>query len=354
MKPAKTFTATFDGNGGKGDVASVSCTIPAVYNGVQQDSRCEITLPGNNYSYDGWTFVGWHESSASTYGVSAGSEIFLTSNKTYYAIWKKTLDVKFTKGKYVSDIGSTSTTCNVYNGSTSGCQITLPTITPEKGYTVTGWFSSDGTISGAMPGAQVTVINSVTITAEASDVTKPTISCTISNNNTKSVKVTVTASDTTGVLSQNPSGTYYVTGTSQTYTAIDGGGNTASCTITSKASPAQYIKETFNCTVGTWGTSSTDSYVGSCSSVSKSSANGSNSNTYTECTSITGSVCMEFGFNSGYCYKKSVFNRTGCSTYSSSASSSTNVATCTESANKNTKTTCTVASYKYDASVSYN
>ena len=66
---------------------------------------------------------------------------------TLYAIYKKTINVSYTKGTGISTIGKTTDSCTMYNKAIS-CQITLPSITSNSGYGVDGWYNSSNTKVG--------------------------------------------------------------------------------------------------------------------------------------------------------------------------------------------------------------
>ena len=105
------FEVTFDSNGGDGAMQHVTV-----------DYAKEFTLPENKFTRYGYKFVGWNEKSDGT-GISynIGQRIFqLTENITFYAEWKKELNLSVNGHEYV-DLGLPSgtlwATCNV--GATS-------------------------------------------------------------------------------------------------------------------------------------------------------------------------------------------------------------------------------------------
>lgn len=101
-----------------------------------------------------------------------------------------------------------------------------------------------------------------------------------------------------------------------------------------------YTKKTYPCTYGTWG-SGVDYYVSTCTEKTQSSANASNYNQYWTCSGTYNPYCPEG--NTVMCQKKTVYNRTGCSTYSSTASNTvTGLSSCAESQDMNHKITCTL------------
>ena len=127
------LTATFNSNGATIGYTSQSCYR---YNGA---SSCYITTPSITRS--GFTIIGWGTSSgATTATASTNTNLVVNSNRTYYAVTKKEVTVTYTRGSNVASIGGTSGKCTIYNRATN-CQVTLPTITPNKGYVIDGWYS---------------------------------------------------------------------------------------------------------------------------------------------------------------------------------------------------------------------
>ncbi len=102
-------------------------------------STCTVTIP--TITREGHTIIGWGKSpssTTSTYDVSSNIEIGANDNNvTYYAITSKNIVATFDKNTAAS-ISATSLNCNMYNTQTS-CLITLPSITPNSGYSVIGW-----------------------------------------------------------------------------------------------------------------------------------------------------------------------------------------------------------------------
>lgn len=130
------------------------------------------------------------------------------------------------------------------------------------------------------------------------------------------------------------------------YTAETGGTKiTSSKTVTADATyHAQwktYTKKTFNCTTGTWSTSPTITASTTCTPRTKAQANSGNYSTYTTCREMgQGEALAEC--NQTQCYQKNVYNRTGCSTYSSTAASTqTGLTSCSASTSSTQKITCT-------------
>lgn len=144
-----TYTASFNANGGAGAPENKKCTIPAVYNGDEQEETCSIILPQIGFERIGWTFNGWGRSGDSTNGVSAGSGAILAGDTEYYASWKKEITVKFQNNGCTTMNGTT--TAIVYNGATTAT-ITIPIVSMKTNWVSLGASASatstDGTAMG--------------------------------------------------------------------------------------------------------------------------------------------------------------------------------------------------------------
>ena len=77
-----------------------------------------------------------------TYNTGAA---YSTTN-TFYTVYQ--FNVAYEKGSNISSIGTTTGNCKVNATSTSAggtsCNVTLPSITPNTGYTSAGWNTSSG------------------------------------------------------------------------------------------------------------------------------------------------------------------------------------------------------------------
>ncbi|MFR8269377.1 MAG: InlB B-repeat-containing protein, partial [Oscillospiraceae bacterium] len=109
-----------------------------------------------------WTFAGWNTNKDATLGLSTIE--MSNADVTLYAIYKKTINVSYTKGTGISAIGKTTDSCVMYNKATS-CQITLPSITALTGYGVDGWYNSSNTKVGT-EGTKVNVSPGTTLVAK--------------------------------------------------------------------------------------------------------------------------------------------------------------------------------------------
>ncbi len=127
------------------------------------------------------------------------------------------------------------------------------------------------------------------------------------------------------------------------YTESSGGSAiSTSTTVTGNATYhlrwKKWTKNTYACTSGTW-SKSVDKYVSECSGISRSYANSHNTNTYRTCDGIYSSSCPSG--NTVMCQHKVEYSRSGCATYSSTATQATGQYSCEASSDKNYKYTCT-------------
>ncbi len=121
------------------------------------ESGTTITL-NKTATKPGWTFVGWNTNKNATTGLAS---VVVSSNTTVYAIYSKTLTATYQKSENIESISKTSDTCTIYNLQT-GCNKTLPTITPKPGYTSDTWYN--GTEAVGHGGDTYELKNNVTLT----------------------------------------------------------------------------------------------------------------------------------------------------------------------------------------------
>lgn len=141
---AKTYTVTFNANGGSCSTKSKPVTYDSTYGSLPTPTR------------NGYTFVGWYTSSDGGNQRTSSSKVTITSNTTLYAHWSArpytvTFDAKN---------GSCSTkNKTVYYNNTYG---TLPSAT-KTGYNFDGWYTSGGT--KISPSTKVTITSNQTLYA---------------------------------------------------------------------------------------------------------------------------------------------------------------------------------------------
>ena len=136
---AKTYSITFDANGGSVSTASKTVTYDSTYGTLPTPTRT------------GYTFAGWYTSASGGTKITSDAKVTTTDSQTLYAHWSaNTYTVS-----YNANGGSVSATSKtVTYGSTYG---TLPTPT-RTGYTFAGWYTL------ASGGTKVTSDTKVTIT----------------------------------------------------------------------------------------------------------------------------------------------------------------------------------------------
>jgi len=147
-----------------------SCEIKQTYNGNKQDTSCNITTPDITGSTNTPTVIGYNtDKDATTKLVDENTSISIGDNITYYAITMKDAvdrSITYALGSNVSSIGSTGNSCTinaVYNGVSQpdSCEITLPTINPNKGYTSVGWSETKDATSGIGEGTKLAITSSI-------------------------------------------------------------------------------------------------------------------------------------------------------------------------------------------------
>ncbi len=135
----RTFTVTFNPNGGEVSTESKTVKYGDVYG--------ELPVPSRN----GYTFGGWYTSTVGGSQVTAATVVELTANQTLYARWTANVVTSYTV-TFDANGGSVGTTSKtVTNGGTYG---ELPTPT-RSGYTFSGWYTQ--TSGGTQIASSMTV-----------------------------------------------------------------------------------------------------------------------------------------------------------------------------------------------------
>ena len=128
-----TYSITYDANGGSGAPAAQTKTAGT-------DLMLSNTIP----SKTGYTFVGWGMcSSDETSTFSAGETYNYDSDVTLYAIWKKTINLRY-NGNGGSGIPATESV-TLYNDESSYTFTINDTVPTRSGYTFIGWGTSSST-----------------------------------------------------------------------------------------------------------------------------------------------------------------------------------------------------------------
>lgn len=126
---AKTYTISYDANGGSGAPSSQIKTY-----GV------DLTLSSTKPTRSGYTFKGWGVSSSTTYvSYQPGGTYSQNMNRTLYAIWEENAPTTYTVS-YNANGGSGAPSAQT---KTHGVTLTLSSTRPTRsGYTFKGWSTS--------------------------------------------------------------------------------------------------------------------------------------------------------------------------------------------------------------------
>ena len=145
---AKTYTVSFNANGGEGAMPSQTYTY-----GVVQ------ALSANTFTREGYTFAGWATRADGVVAYTAGQNISITAPMTLYAVWKaNTYEVNFNANGGEGTMSSQTYTYGV-------AQAIKANAFTREGYTFAGWATSaDGTIAYAA-GQSIQVSASMTLYA---------------------------------------------------------------------------------------------------------------------------------------------------------------------------------------------
>lgn len=149
-----SYTVTFNGNGGTGEMNSVTV------------SGGKYKLPLNTFYYDGYNFIGWSDSSNGELLYGDGEEIEVSSNIILYALWQEesssgvetyyTISFNSNGGEGLMDSQS------VLQG--KRVQINLNSFL-KTGYTFTGWSTENNNIPVYTNGDYITVDSDITLYA---------------------------------------------------------------------------------------------------------------------------------------------------------------------------------------------
>lgn len=146
-----TTTVSYNANGGTG--------APSSQTKYFNES---LTLSSNTPTRNGYTFLGWSESStATTPTYSAGSSFTTNANTTLYAVWKQ--DVKTYTISYDANGG---TGAPASQQKTYGTSLTLSSVEPTKdGYLFLGWTTDDTNTIEYLPGDTFAINSDTTLYA---------------------------------------------------------------------------------------------------------------------------------------------------------------------------------------------
>ena len=137
---AKTYTVTFDANGGTVSTSSKSVTYDATYGDLPEPTRT------------GYTFDGWYTAESGGTKIEESTKVSITSAQTLYARWTaKTYTVTFN-----ANGGTPSTTSKSVTYDATYGDLPMPT---RAGYTFAGWYTA---VSG---GTKIEASSTVSITS---------------------------------------------------------------------------------------------------------------------------------------------------------------------------------------------
>ena len=98
-----------------------------------------------------------------------------TANSDYYAYYKGSWKVSYSKGENITSISKTVDSCDYYSvtnktnylvNSTDSCKVKLPTIEPNTGYKADGWFDGDNNVG--ISGGDYTIFSNKSLASRAS------------------------------------------------------------------------------------------------------------------------------------------------------------------------------------------
>lgn len=151
---AKTYTVSYNANGGSGAPSSQTKTYGST-----------LTLSSTKPTRSGYTFKGWGTSASDTsVDYNAGGNYTSNSAITLYAIWEKTLTLSYNANGGTGAPNSASE--NIYNATTSKAFTISSTIPTRTGYSFLGWGTTAGATSATYSaGASVTLSDNLTLYA---------------------------------------------------------------------------------------------------------------------------------------------------------------------------------------------
>lgn len=127
---AKTFTVTFDANGGSTSTASKTVTYASTYGTLPTPTRT------------GHTFGGWYTAKSGGTKITADTTVSITAAQTLYARWtanQYTLTVNPNGGAYAGSTSATTLTTKLQYGTTTNGTIAIP---ERNGYKFLGYYTA--------------------------------------------------------------------------------------------------------------------------------------------------------------------------------------------------------------------
>ena len=127
---AKTFTVTFDANGGSTSTASKTVTYASTYGTLPTPTRT------------GYTFSGWYTAKSGGTQITSSTTVSITAAQTLYARWtanQYTLTVNPNGGAYAGSTSATTLTTKLQYGTTTNGTIAIP---ERNGYKFLGYYTA--------------------------------------------------------------------------------------------------------------------------------------------------------------------------------------------------------------------
>ncbi len=156
---SKTFSLSYDANGGSNAPSATSCTTTG--------DSCDVTVTSSTPTRSGYNFKGWNDNSSGTStNRNAGGTISLSANKTIYAKWAQLYNQTL---QYDANGGSNAPRAQT-NGPTESSShtftVTSSTPTPPTGKKFIGWStSSTATSASYTSGSTISVTGTTTLYA---------------------------------------------------------------------------------------------------------------------------------------------------------------------------------------------
>lgn len=138
---SKTFTLSFDANGGSGAPDNKSCNTSSF-------GYCVRTIPSDEPTRSGYKFLGWAESKNAVIAANMpGKNIVLFGDKTVYAIWSPIYKVRLNSNNGTDTVADGGECAS--SRIDSSCVVNLPAQAPsgDEGSIFLGWAETDDATS---------------------------------------------------------------------------------------------------------------------------------------------------------------------------------------------------------------
>ena len=176
----KTYTITFNANGGSGNMAS-----------QKVNANIQTKINENIFKRDNHTFIGWNtQANGSGTKYNNNGNISITNNVTLYAQWQKnTTEAKKYTITFNANGGSGNMTSQIV---TANIQTKInENIFKRDNYTFTGW--KDGNGNSYVNGQTIIITNNITLYAQWRQNSTTPSNCTITFNGNGSTKGKMTS-----------------------------------------------------------------------------------------------------------------------------------------------------------------